>query len=283
MSYETIIYEVDNKVLTITLNRPDRLNAFTGVMMRELIDAFDRADADDDVRVIIITGAGRGFCAGADLGRGEETFEGESGRLTEGDGGGRVSRRIFRLLKPIIAAINGPAVGVGMTMTLPMDIRIASETAKMGMVFSRRGIVPEACSTWFLPRIVGINQAAEWVYSGRVFPATEALAGGYVRSLHKPDELLGVANELAREIADNTSSISVALARQMMWRLLGADDPVEAHNLDSLGMDWMGKQADAREGVASFLEKRPPNFPDKVSENMPPYFPWWEERKLNLG
>ena len=170
-----------------------------------------------------------------------------------------------------------------MTMTLPMDIRIASETAKMGMVFARRGIVPEACSTWFLPRIVGINQAAEWVYTGRVFPATEALAGGYVRSLHKPDELLGAANEIAREIADNTSATTVALARQMMWRLLGADDPVEAHKLDSLGIYWMGKQADAREGVTSFLEKRPPNFQDKVSKDMPPYFPWWEERDLNLS
>lgn len=282
MSYEQILYAVENGVLTITLNRPDRLNAFTGVMMSELIDAFDRADADDTVRAVIVTGAGRGFCAGADMVRGGDSFAGEKDRLADGDGGGRLTRRIFRSLKPVIAAINGPAVGVGITMTLAMDIRLASEESKMGFVFARRGLVPESCATWFLPRIVGIGQALEWAFSGRVFPASEALSGGLVRSLHAPDDLLVEANALAREIADNTSPISVALTRQMMWRLLGADDPVEAHRLDTLGIDFTGKTADAREGVLSFLEKRPPEFTSKVSTDMPAYYPWWEEQELGL-
>lgn len=282
MSYEQILYAVEHEVLTITLNRPDRLNAFTGVMMGELIDAFDRADADDAVRAIIVTGAGRGFCAGADLGRGADSFAGESDGMAAGDGGGRLTRRIFRSVKPVIAAINGPAVGVGLTMTLAMDIRLASEESKMGFVFTRRGLVPESCATWFLPRIVGISQALEWVFSGRVFPASEALSGGLVRSLHAPDDLLDEAKRLAREIAENTSAVAVALSRQMMWRLLGADDPVEAHRLETLGIDFTGKTADAREGVMSFLEKRSPEFTSKVSTDMPGYYPWWEERELNL-
>ncbi|HJP36356.1 MAG TPA: crotonase/enoyl-CoA hydratase family protein [Gammaproteobacteria bacterium] len=283
MSYEQILYAVDNGVLTLTLNRPERLNAFTDTMMKELIEAFDKADVDDAVRAIIVTGAGRGFCAGADLSGNKGAFDKTTDRMTLGDGGGRAARRIFRCLKPVIAAINGPAVGVGITMTLPMDIRLASDNAKMGFVFARRGIVPEACSTWFLPRIVGISQAAEWVYSGRVFSASEALAGGLVRSLHAPGDLLDVANGLAREIADNTSSVSVALSRQMLWRLLGEDDPVEAHRLDTLAVEFTRKSADAREGVDSFLEKRSPKFTNKVSEDMPPFFPWWEERDLDLG
>ncbi len=282
MGYEQILYTVENGVLTITLNRPDRLNAFTDVMMSELIDAFDRADADDTVRAVIVTGAGRGFCAGADMVRGGDSFAGEKDRLADGDGGGRLTRRIFRSLKPVIAAINGPAVGVGITMTLAMDIRLASEESKMGFVFARRGLVPESCATWFLPRIVGIGQALEWAFSGRVFPASEALSGGLVRSLHAPDDLLVEANALAREIADNTSPISVALTRQMMWRLLGADDPVVAHRLDTLGIDFTGKTADAREGVLSFLEKRSPEFTSKVSTDMPGYYPWWEEEELGL-
>lgn len=282
MGYEQILYTVENGVLTITLNRPDRLNAFTDVMMSELIDAFDRADADDTVRAVIVTGAGRGFCAGADMVRGGDSFTGEKDRLADGDGGGRLTRRIFRSLKPVIAAINGPAVGVGITMTLAMDIRLASEESKMGFVFARRGLVPESCATWFLPRIVGIGQALEWAFSGRVFPASEALSGGLVRSLHAPDDLLVEANALAREIADNTSPISVALTRQMMWRLLGADDPVVAHRLDTLGIDFTGKTADAREGVLSFLEKRSPEFTSKVSTDMPGYYPWWEEEELGL-
>ena len=287
--YEQIAYEVEDAILTITLDRPDRLNAFTGRMMFELIDAFDRADADDDVRAVIVTGRGRGFCAGADLEAGGDTFDatkrgaGDSGdrdadleRLR--DGGGRVSLRIFESLKPVIAAINGPAVGVGATMTLPMDIRLAAESARMGFVFSRRGITMEACSAWFLPRVVGVSRAAEWVYSGRVFPAAEALEGGLVRSVHPDAELLDVARGLAREIADNTSAMSVALNRQMMWRMLGADHPMEAHKVDSRAIRYMGASADVSEGVESFLEKRPPRFTMRPSTDMPEWFPWWEER-----
>ena len=285
MAYEQILYDVQDKVLTITLNRPEKLNAFTNTMMTELIDAFDRADADDGVRAVIVTGAGRGFCAGADLSRGRDTFDrGESGlgdeHDQEGDGGGRVSRRVFRSTKPVIAAINGPAVGVGITMTLGMDIRLASETAKIGFVFSRRGIVPEGCSSWFLPRVVGISQALQWVFSGRVFSAEEALEGGLVKSVHAPDELLPEAQRIAREIAENTSAVSVAVARQMMWRMLGADDPVEAHKIETKAIRATGRSADAKEGVASFLEKRPPAFTDRVTENMPEFYPWWAERSV---
>src|SRR5436190_7280227 len=281
MEFEDIRYEVADGVLQITLNRPDRLNAFTGKMGRELIAAFDRADADDDVRAVIVTGEGRGFCAGADLGGGGETFD--SGELQgDGDGvprdtGGQVSLRIYASTKPVIAAINGPAVGVGITMTLPMDIRLAVEGAKIGFVFTRRGIVPEACSSWFLPRIVGISQAMEWVATGRVFDAQEALAGGLVRSVHQPDELLPAAYALAREIAENTAPVSVALGRRLLWRMLGADHPMAAHRADSKAMYSRGQSADAREGVQSFLEKRPAAFPDLVSAGLPDVFAESEE------
>jgi enoyl-CoA hydratase/carnithine racemase len=278
--YREIEYEVDDRVLTITLNRPDKLNAFTARMMEEMIDAFDRADADDSVRAIIVTGAGRGFCAGADLSSGPRTFE-RGGGPNRRDGGGLLTLRIFECRKPVIAAINGPAVGVGITMTLPMDFRLASEQARIGFVFARRGLVPEACSTWFLPRVVGLDRALEWVYSGRVFPASDALEAGLVRSLHAPDELLPAARELAREIANNTSAVSVALARQMIWRMLGADHPMEAHKIDSRAIAALGADADAREGVASFLEKRPPNFTLRPSKDMPDFFPWWEEREFS--
>ena len=237
MDYTQIVYDVADHIATITLNRPEQLNAFTGTMMNEMIDAFDRIDADDDVRAVIVTGAGRGFCAGADLSSGGETFSrGGSDVVADSacrDGGGLVSLRIFACKKPVIGAINGPAVGVGVTMTLPMDIRMASESARFGLVFARRGIVPEACSSYFLPRIVGISQAAEWCYTGRVFPAEEALDGGLVRSLHVPDELIPAARALAAEIADNASPVSVALTCQMLWRMLGADHPMEAHRVDS--------------------------------------------------
>ncbi len=280
--YTQILYEVSDRIATITLNRPEQLNAFTGTMMREVIDAFDRVDADDNVRVVIVTGAGRGFCAGADLSGGGETFSrGGSDEIPADvgvprDGGGMVSLRIFECTKPVIAAINGPAVGVGVTMTLPMDIRLASEGAKFGFVFARRGIVPEACSSWFLPRLVGISQAAEWCYSGRVFPATEALSGGLVRSLHAPDDLLAAARAIATEIAENTAPVSVALTRQMLWRMLGASHPMEAHRVDSRGILERGRSADSKEGVVSFLEKRPPNFPVKVSDGLPEIFPGYE-------
>jgi enoyl-CoA hydratase/carnithine racemase len=274
MDFEQIRYQVADGVLTITLNRPDRLNAFTHTMMEELIAAFDASDADDDVRAVIVTGEGRGFCAGADLGGGGDTFN-ASEREPDGDdgahrdGGGRVSLRIFDSQKPVIAAINGPAVGVGITMTLPMDIRMAAEGAKIGFVFARRGIVPEAASSWFLPRLVGISQAMEWVATGRVFDAEEAQRGGLVRSVHPPDQLLAAANELAREIADNAAPVSVAVARKLMWRMLGADHPMRAHQADSRAMFARGQSADAVEGVTSFLEKRAASYPDKVSDGLP--------------
>jgi enoyl-CoA hydratase/carnithine racemase len=281
MSFQEIRYEVADGVLTITLDRPDRLNAFTPTMARELIEAFDMADADDDVRAVIVTGAGRGFCAGADLGGGGGTFDwrdrdaGEAG--VPRDGGGRVVLRMFDSLKPVIAAINGPAVGVGITMTLPMDVRIAASGTKIGFVFARRGIVPEACSSWFLPRLVGISQAMEWVSTGRVFSSEEALAGGLVRSLHPADEVLAAARTLASEIASEAAPVSVALARRMMWTMLGASHPMEAHRADSRAMFARGQSADAHEGVTSFLEKRPAQFTDRVSEGLPELFPGREE------
>lgn len=282
MAYEHIKYDVSDKILTITLNRPDNLNAFTQTMRDELIDAFDRADGDDNVRAIVVTGEGRAFCAGADLGAGKDTFNYEArGLSTEEtvhrDGGGMVTLRMFQSKKPIIGAINGPAVGIGITMTLPMDIRIASDTAKMGFVFSRRGIVPEACSSWFLPRLVGISQALDWVYSGRVFSAQEALEGGLLKALHKPETMLEAAYEIAQGYSESSSAVSVALSRQMMWRMLGADHPMEAHKVDSRGIFYMGQSPDVAEGVQSFLEKRPAEFSMKPSKDMPGYYPWWEE------
>ena len=292
MEFECILYDVKDKVLTITLNRPDRLNAYTGQMQSNLIEAFDKAGKDDDIRAIIVTGAGRGFCAGADLGAGGNTFNREvrnNKGETEGikddpewmrDGGGRTTLAIFDCPKPIIAAFNGPAVGVGVTMTLPMDIRIASEEAKFGFVFARRGLVPEAASSWFLPRVVGINKALEWTFSGRVFSPEEAKDGGLIRSIHPADKLLEEANKIAQEIVENTSAVSVAMTRQMLWKLLGADHPMEAHKVDSRAIYELGQGGDAKEGVESFLEKRPPEFPSKVSEDMPEFYPWWEERKF---
>jgi enoyl-CoA hydratase/carnithine racemase len=280
MDFEQIRYEVSDRVLTITLNRPDRLNAWTAQMQRELGAAFDRADADDDVRAIVVTGEGRGFCAGADLEAGGDTFDWR-GREAEGtvprDNGGQFVLRVFESTKPVIGAINGPAVGVGITMTLPMDVRLAAEGARMGFVFARRGIVPEACSSWFLPRIVGISQAMEWVATGRVFEAEEALAAGLVSGVHPPGELLDAAYALAREIADHTAPVSVALARRLLWTMLGAGHPMEAHRADSRAMFARGQSADAREGVTSFLEKRPAQFADRVSDGLPDIFPGREE------
>lgn len=298
MNYETIQYEVQENILTITLNRPDKLNAFTGTMMFELIDAFDKADADDEVRAIIVTGAGRAYCAGADLSSGAKTFDfaaredrpDKQGMPHKPDGsidwshesvrdsGGRVSLRIFECLKPVISAVNGAAVGIGVTMQLPMDIRIASEDARFGFVFNRRGITPEACSSWFLPRLVGISKALEWTYTGRVFSAQEALEGGLVQQVCKPEELMTKARALAREIVDNCAPVSLALTRQMMWRMLGAEHPMDAHRVDSRSIYARGAAADAKEGVMSFLEKRPAKFTNKVSQDMPSFFPWWEEK-----
>jgi enoyl-CoA hydratase/carnithine racemase len=283
MEFEQILTQVDDGVMTITLNRPDRLNAWTATMGGELTAAFDLADGDDDVRAVVITGAGRGFCAGADLAAGGDTFDWRK-RGGEGpprDNGGRFTLRVFQSTKPVIAAINGPAVGIGATMTLPMDIRLAADDARIGFVFTRRGIVPEACSSWFLPRVVGISRAIEWVSTGRVFSAQEAYDGGLVRSLHPGAELLGAAYGLAREIADNAAPVSVALARQMMWRMLGAEHPMIAHRADSRGMFARGQSADAREGVTSFLEKRPAKFPDRVSDGLPDVFAGWPPPELS--
>ena len=286
---DTLFVDIEENIATITLNRPDKLNAFNGQMMNDLIAAFDQTDADDNVRAVIVTGEGRAFCAGADLSSGGNTFDrtkrddveqdrGEND--TRRDGGGRVALRIYDSLKPVIAAVNGPAVGIGATMQLPMDIRIASETARFGFVFSRRGIVMEATSSWFLPRLVGPSTALEWCYSGEVFPAAHALERGLVRSVHAADELMPAARAIARNIAENTSQISVALMRQMIWRMLGADHPMEAHKIDSRGIDELGRGADVREGVTSFLEKRKPDFPSRVSTDMPSFYPWWTPREF---
>lgn len=299
MNFDTLLYDIEDNILTITLNRPDKLNAFNFQMQNDLIKAFDEADKDDNVKAIIVTGAGRGFCAGADLSAGARTFDFESrddrsdkqGAVLENgeidwsnpsirDGGGLVTLRIFDCLKPVISACNGPAVGVGVTMQLAMDIRLASEEARYGFVFARRGLVPEACSSWFLPKIVGISQALEWVYSGKVFPAEEALKGGLVRSIHKADDLLNNAKEIALEITKNCAPVSVALSRQMLWKMAGADHPMEAHKIDSRGIFARGRMQDAKEGVTSFLEKREANFSDGIKD-IPDYYPWWDEKEYS--
>lgn len=285
MSYTQILVDKADGIATITLNRPEKMNAYTRIMGEELIAAMDDIDADDSVRAVIFTGAGdRAFCAGADL-----TPEGGGHVFSDPtevedlsdpkvrDGGGLLTLRLFESKKPLISACNGVAVGVGATMQLAMDIRLASDNARFGFVFARRGIVPEACSSWFLPRIVGISQALEWCYTGRVFDAAEAHSGGLVRSIHTPDELMSVARGLAREIADNTSAISVAMTRAMMWRLPSGDHPMDAHRIDSRAIYRLSRGADAKEGIASFLEKRAPQYPGKVSEDMPDFYPWWDE------
>jgi len=291
--YSGIRLRVNEQVATVWLHRPDKLNAFTKDMVGEMLDAFDVIDREDDVRAVVVTGEGRSFCAGADLSAGAATFDsrrcehspfredGVADYACEAarDGGGRVTLRIFQCLKPVIAAINGAAIGVGATMTLPMDIRLAADAAKIGFVFSRRGIVPEAASSYFLPRVVGISQALEWCLSGRVFPAEEARRGGLVKAVYPLADLLPAAYALAREISDNTSAVSVALTRQMMWRGLGFSHPMEAHRIDSRGILARGRSSDGAEGVTSFLEKRPARFTDRVSRDMPDYFPWWEEPK----
>lgn len=283
----TLLYDVKDGIATVTLNRPDKMNAFTTQMRDELISVFDETDRDDAVRVVIITGAGKAFCAGADLSSGGNTFDYAARKVSAReehkvgevyrDGGGQTTLRIFKSLKPVIGAINGAAVGIGVTMQLPMDIRMASTQARFGFVFARRGIVPEAASSWFLSRVVGMQTALEWCLTGRVFNAQEALQHGLVRSLHEPDELLPAARALAREIADNTAPVSVALTRQMLWRMTGADHPMMAHRVDSRAIQARGRSADAKEGVSSFLEKRAPNYSNKVSQDMPEFFPWWDE------
>ena len=297
--YQQIKTEVDaDGIFVLTLNRPKVMNAFTGRMMYEVIDAFDKADADDNVRAIIVTGEGeRAFCAGADLSEGDKTFDyaeredaGEKKTVVSEDGaidwssedirdsGGRVTLRIFESIKPVIGAINGAAVGIGATMQLPMDIRIASDNARFGFVFARRGIVPEACSSWFLPRLVGISKALQWCYSGEVFNAQEALDGGLVSEIVPQADLLARAKEIALQMTQMSSPVSVAMTRQMLWRMLGADHPMEAHKVDSKAVFGRGRQSDAKEGVVSFLEKRPPEFANKPSRDMPDFYPWWDEK-----
>ena len=284
---ETLLYSVEDGIATVTLNRPEKLNAFTALMRDELVAVFDETDADDAVRVVIITGAGRAFCAGADLSSGGKTFDyasrGDAARerFKVGDiyrdGGGVTTLRIFKSLKPVIGAINGAAVGIGVTMQLPMDIRMASTDAKFGFVFAKRGITLEAASSWFLSKLVGMQTALEWCFTGRVFSAQEALDRGLVRSLHAPAELLPAARALAREIADNTAPVSIALTRQLLWHMAGQDHPMKAHRIDSRVIQSRGQSADAREGVGSILEKRQPAYPNKVSTDMPDFFPWWDE------
>lgn len=289
MEYNTIRYDVASGVATITLSRSSKLNAYNAEMMHELIDAFDHVDQDDNVGALIITGDGKAFCAGADISDGAEGFKvgfGDELRTPNGeinyssdairDGGGRMTLRIFELKKPVIGAINGPAIGIGATMLLPMDIRLASDTARFGFVFARRGIVPEGASSYFLPRIVGIGQALEWCFTGRILDAQEALKGGLVSKLYRGEDLLASAHALAREIADNTAPVSIALTRQMLWRGLGMSHPMEAHRIESRGVFSRSNSDDAAEGVAAFLEKRAANFPDQVTRDMPDHFPWWE-------
>jgi enoyl-CoA hydratase/carnithine racemase len=282
MAYQTLLTDLDGGILTVRLNRPDRLNALSPAMLGEILELLEEVDRDDAIRVVVFTGEGRAFCAGADLGGGAGTFDRSRVETAAAhrDGGGLATLRLYDCRKPIIAAINGPAVGVGITMTLAMDVRIASERARFGFVFARRGIVPEACSSWFLPRVVGISQAMEWVATGRVFSAEEALAGRLVSRVVPHDELLPAARALAEEIARNTSAVSVALARQLLWKMLGADHPMEAHRLDSQAIYAMGQSPDGYEGVQSFLEKRPARFTMKVSSDLPAFFPWWQERRF---
>lgn len=296
MSYETIRYEVTDGVATVTLNRPDVFNAMNPAMMNELLAVFDETDRDDNVRAVVVTGAGKGFCGGADLSKGADIFDKDkNGSVVDNDspiradgtfdyskesardGGGKLALRIFASLKPVIGAINGAGVGVGASMLLPMDIRIASEKGRLGFVYARRGIVYECCSSWFLPRIVGIAKTLEWSFSGRVLSADELLAGGLVSEVVPPEQLLSRAHEIAREIADNTAPVSIALMRQMAWRSLGMSHPMEAHQIESRGIVTRGRSPDAKEGVKSFVEKRLPEFPCSVSADMPDYFPWWKE------
>jgi enoyl-CoA hydratase/carnithine racemase len=273
-------YSVSGGVATITLNRPDRLNALNAEMYAGLLHAFDQADTDDAVRAVIVTGAGRAFCAGADLSAGAGTFhygERPGEQLAPRDRGGQLVLRIFRSLKPVIAAINGPAVGVGISMTLPMDIRILADDARVGFVFAARGIVPDGAASWFLPRIVGISQALEWCLTGRVFPAAEALAGGLVRTVCPAADVLPTATALAREIAANAAPVSAVMTRQLLWQMLGADHPMQAHRIDSRAIYDTGRMADAAEGVSAFLEKRPARWSNAPSRDLPGWFPWRPE------
>jgi enoyl-CoA hydratase/carnithine racemase len=286
MAYEAIRFEADGPTLTITLNRPEKLNAYTAQMGAELADAFHRADADDAVRVVILTGEGRGFCAGADISAGAGSFdttEGGAGAKNFGDGraqgarasGASFTHAMFNCRKATIAAFNGPAVGVGITLALPTDIKVASTAARFGFVFARRGLAPEAASAWFLPQLVGLPQALRWCLTGNVFNADEALRGGLVSEVVEPDRLLPRAAEIAAEIAANTAPVSIALTRSLLWRFASADLPFDLLKIDGPMAQALGAGADVKEGVSAFLEKRSPVFPGRVSAHMPPQYPWW--------
>ena len=283
--FTQITLDIAEGIATVTLNRPEKMNAFTRTMMDEFIAAMDITDADDSVRAVIVTGAGeRAFCAGADL-----TPEGGGHVFSDPtpvddlsdervrDGGGRLTLRLFKSKKPLIGACNGVAVGVGATMQLPFDIRLASDTARFGFVFARRGIVPEAASSYFLPRLVGMQTALEWCMTGRIFDAGEALERGLVRSVHPQGELMDAARGIAREIADNTSAVSVSMTRAMLWHIGASGHPMDAHRIDSRAIYRLSRSEDAKEGIASFLEKRAPAYPGKVSQDMPDFYPWWDE------
>jgi enoyl-CoA hydratase/carnithine racemase len=300
MSFQTIQYELDEGIATLSLNRPEKLNAYNSVMMKELIAAFDKADGDDSVRAVIVTGTGRAFCSGVDLsgGAGALDFDKRPDKVELGspiradgtidysheavrDNGGRLTLRIFDCLKPVIAAVNGPAVGIGFTMTLPMDVRLASQTARFGAPFARRGVAPEAASTWFLPRLVGISRAMEWCISGRLFDAGEALAHGLVRSVLPPEQLLPAARALAHEMTSMSAPVSIALTRQLLWRGLTLSDPFDAHRIESRSVYALGRSPDAREGISAYLEKREVHFPGRVSQDMPDFYPWWPKRQYD--
>lgn len=274
--YETIRLEQKDGILTIFLNRPERMNAFTHVMAQELVDAYINADQDDDVRVIIVTGEGRAFCAGMDLGDGGETFTSSESSEDFRDSGGQLSLVVHDLKKPIIAAINGPAVGIGLTMTLAMDIRIVKKDAKIGFVFAKRGIGPEACSGWFLPRLVGIGKALEWMYTARYIPTNEALESGLVQ--YEEDDVLAKAYELAYLITRETAASSNRFVRQLLWSMLSENSPLSSHLAESKFLYWAGNNADAKEGVQAFLEKRPAQFPLKSSD-VPDFFHGGENNK----
>jgi len=282
MEFETVLYEVKENIATITLNRPDRMNAWTMVMMNDVIKAFDLADQDDEVKAVILTGAGKAFCAGADLSPGKpRATEQKADDGPYRDSAGQAVLKIYDMNKPVIAAVDGPAVGVGATILLPVDIRLATDRARFGFVFNRRGFVPEGCCTWFLPRILGMAKATEWLYTGRVFSAIEAYEGGLISQILRPEKLIPTAIELAREIFENNSAVSTALTRKMIYSMLSADHPMDAHILESKCFHYMASSEDAREGITSFLEKRPPKFGMKPSKDMPDFYPWQKERKFS--
>lgn len=287
METDDVLYAVEDRIATITLNRPEKMNSITSDMRGALVETFRIADEDPDVRVIVVTGAGRAFCAGADVSGGSKTFDPQERGWAEDidsfrDGGGLLALQIFESTKPVIGAVNGVAAGLGATMLLPMDILLASEDARIGFVFAKRGIVPEACATWFLPKRVGLGRATEWCFTGRLVSAVEARDAGLIRSIHSPDELLSEAYKIAREIADNTAPVAVGMIRQMLWRFVGSDHPMDAHRVDSRINFELGQSADVSEGISAFLEKRTPMFPGTLPGNAPSSFPWWTEPDFHL-